>query len=83
MLIHLQQIYGEKPAGMLLGVPIQSFRAWRDGRRYVSGSAIRAIWLIYCLALRPDRVQSLFDLATWGRFRLEVKPRSQEPDWQI
>jgi hypothetical protein len=25
--------------------------------------------------------QSLFDLATWGRFRVEVKPKDHEQDW--
>lgn len=83
LLLHLQRVYGEKSCLLLLGVPCLTFRGWRDGKTKFPASAVRAVWLIHALCLRPDRVQSLFDLATWGRFRVETKPKCQEPDWQI
>lgn len=82
MLAQLERVYGEKASTQLMGVPVQTFRAWRDGRIGVSGGGIRAVWLVHCLTLRPERCQSLFDLATWGRFRVEVTPK-QPPEYEI
>lgn len=78
MMLHLERVFGEESARLLLGVPCLTYRGWRDGHYKFPASAVRAIWLVHALCLRPDRVQSLFDLATWGRFRIEVKPKGQE-----
>jgi hypothetical protein len=50
-------------------------------------AARRAIWLVWCLCLHPERLESLEDLVTWGRFHAERRP-VQRPaeewcDWSI
>ena len=82
MLWDLRRAFGEVPTCWLLGLPVQTFRGWMGGRR-VPGAGIRAVWLVHCLALRPERVRSLFDLATWGRFRVERRAHEDGGEWSI
>jgi hypothetical protein len=71
MLARLRVVFGDNSCGALLGVPVSTFRFWcRKGRVRPAG-AVRAVWLIYALTLRPDLCSTLFDVATWGRFKLE------------
>jgi len=80
----LQATFGEKSACSLLGVPVQTWRCWQNGRRRASGAALKAIWLVYSLIFRPDTVTCVFDVATWGRFAVVRKPHEPSPeDWSI
>jgi hypothetical protein len=78
----LQAVLGESGACMVLSVPVQTWRQWRDGRRGLSSAARKLIWITWALVCRPDLVTSLFDVATWGRFRTE-KREAPPGDYQI
>lgn len=71
MLADLQRILGREDACLLLGLPIQSWRNWMLRRESPSAPARKLIWIVWSLVCRPDLVTSLFDVATWGRFRVE------------
>jgi hypothetical protein len=70
MLSSLQHYFGERTACVLLGVPVLTYRRWIS-RGGLPSSGVRVVWLTWCLTLHPERLQSLFDMATWGRFRVE------------
>jgi hypothetical protein len=82
-----QDKFGGIEAPRLLGVPGRTFENWVLGRGFSAGSR-RCIWIQWCLLLHPDRIQTAFDLVTWGRFRvvnLPHKPVASSPadDYQI
>ena len=85
-LVDLQDRFGRGGAGALLCVPVQTFQRWIAGGKIDSASA-RAVWLVWVLLLHPDRLQSAFDLVTWGRFRVErqavSRPSSSWSGWEI
>ena len=68
MLSDLDQRLGRDGACMLLGCPMQSWRRWCAGIAVPNAVSVRGIWLAWCLLLHPDRIPTLFDVATWGRF---------------
>lgn len=81
---------GEHGVCALLCVPVMTLRAWRGGLRVPTASAKRAVWLTWALLLHPERIQTVFDLQTWGRFRTRVKPAVKsgvfvpgKDDWSI
>jgi hypothetical protein len=75
MLADLHRVFPGAQLPNLLTLPWLTLRGWESGRRVPSDSARRMIWLVWCLVLHPARLQSVFDLATWGRFRRDRKAR--------
>jgi hypothetical protein len=69
MLRRLGDRFAEQGACMVLGIPVLTFRAWLAGRARPTAAAVRCIWLVHALLLRPGLVTSAFDLITWGRFK--------------
>lgn len=58
-----------------LGVSALTVSDWREGRSIPSGAARRAIWFLWCLVYYPERLQTLEDLATWGRLHERRRER--------
>ena len=67
--------FGTFEFSRLLGVPGRTAEAWLQGRALGQFTARRLIWLHWCILLHPERIQTAFDLATWGRFRVVNVPR--------
>jgi hypothetical protein len=82
MLHDLQRIVGHDALPELLGLPIQTVRAWTEKGHSPAATGTRAVWLTWCLLLHPDRITTAFDLATWGRFRVERLPDPPD-DWSV
>jgi hypothetical protein len=87
MLGSLDRVFGSRNLCSLLGVSKRTLASWLERRFYPSAAAVRCIWFLHCLALRSERLQSLFDILTWGRFRVErrtvLKPGCEWSDWSI
>jgi hypothetical protein len=57
------------------GFPVPTLRKWCQHRNTPNVAAVRAIWLIWVYLLHPEKLQTAFDLVTWGTFRpLQVHP---------
>lgn len=92
MLRGLRAVFPELELCAVLGVSSRTVDSWRRGQ-HLSDGARRAVWLTWALILHPSRVRTVFDLATWGRFRKErrpLRPRSRSAsfgavvqDWSI
>lgn len=65
-------------AGSLLGLSRSTVTCWRRGERVPAAPSLRAIWFAWCLLRHPERLQTEFDLLTWGRFA--VRPRRRQRD---
>jgi len=87
MLADLLDFYGEESLVDVLGVPVHTLRFWQEVGAVRPAAAIRAVWLVWCLTLHPDRLTSTFDLVTWGRYKLERRPARRPSvewsDWSI
>ena len=70
MLRELSRLVGHAEMSAFLGVPGLTLRRWKSGKA-PSAAARRLVWLLWCLFLHPERLQTAFDVATWGRFRVE------------
>lgn len=57
-----------------LNVPHSTMRTWRSRMHPPSGTARRAIWLVYTLVCHPERLRTLHDLYTWGRYATKRPP---------
>lgn len=68
MLQELERVHGVVLLAGLLGCPVAVLEHWLRGRRYPSGAAVRAVWLLWALTLHPERCRSVGDILTWGRF---------------
>jgi hypothetical protein len=83
----LVDYFGERPAAALLGVSVLTLRCWLSGKNGGPASAVRAVWLVHSLLLRPGEVSSAFDLVTWGRFKVVrrpvQRPNSEWSDWSV
>jgi hypothetical protein len=79
MLTDLLGLFGWVGIVSVLGVSRRSLVDWVRGQA-PSDAARRAIWLVWCLTLHPDRLQSVFDLCTWGRFRQSPASVSDQAD---
>jgi hypothetical protein len=93
MLADLQRRLGCAGLALVLAVPVMTLRRWQSGRGTPTAAGIRAIWLLWCLVLHPDRLRSVLSVATWGRFEeqraarlagegIEGEPAPGE-DWSI
>lgn len=59
---------GVTGAAEVFGLPVITVKDWTRGK-LSAASARRCIWLHYVLLFEPDTIQTVFDLATWGRFK--------------
>ena len=86
LLAALEARLGRRGTALALCVPVLTLEGWKAGRG-LSSAAIRAIWLVHALILRPARLQSILSLATWGRFEEQRERRTAPPpvpdDWCI
>ena len=78
----LLRVFGERDTASLLGVSVVTLRTWRRCRSIPDAAAVRCVWLIHALTLRPGLVTSAFDLVTWGRFKVQ-RPVLPPEDWSI
>ena len=79
--------FGRHDTVALLGIPWITVRCWQARRRKPDACSRRAIWLVWCVVLHPERLESLEDLATWGRLKTEVRrverPAREWTGWEI
>lgn len=69
MVRELETAFGnERNTAVLMGVSVITLRSWKN-RRAISVPSRRAVWLIWVLLLHPERIETAFDLVTWGRFK--------------
>jgi hypothetical protein len=82
MLSALERRFGRKQCEEIIGVCPDTWTDWTVERKDVNNTARKAVWLIWSLALHPEQVTSLWDIATYGRFHGQqmIEP---EPDWEI
>jgi hypothetical protein len=82
MLSALERKFGSVGSYDLLGVGKVTWMQWRKHKREPNMAARKAVWLIWALALHPEQVTSLWDIATYGRFHGQqmIEP---EPDYEI
>lgn len=59
-----------RAAAPLVGVSEVTLSNWRKGKGF-AGPSYRLVWVTWIILLHPERLQTAFDLATWGRFRVE------------
>lgn len=71
--------YGLRGASEVMGQSVVTVKRWAAGENLCSCAVRRCIWLHYVLLFEPERVQTLFDLATWGRFRV-VNPADSDKE---
>ena len=87
MLAELRAVLGDMPLHDLLGIPRTTTLAWDQGKPPGFGSR-RAVWLIWCLCLHPEKMQTAFDIVTWGKFREFIPPAARKlpprfGDWRL
>ena len=57
-----------RPVVLATGTPRRCLSAWIYGEKAPSPTSRRAVWLVWCLIVRPGSLQTIFDLSTSGRF---------------
>ena len=50
------------------GIAQRTMTSWINGGRKPPPASARAVWLCWCLVCRPGAIQTIYDLATSGRF---------------
>jgi hypothetical protein len=79
----LQDLYsamgGERALAEILKVSVRNVRAWRNRQCRLSDGAASLVWLTWVLLLHPERLKTLHDLVTWGRFRPPVTRPARHP----
>ena len=83
MICRLREYFGDHGAASLCGVPMRTWLQWCATGSIYPAAAVRCVWLVYALTLRPEIVSTLFDVATWGRFRWVKDPSAGWSDWSI
>lgn len=63
----LKVMTGEEVA-LWCGCTESSITDWRKGRNAPSPAMRRLIWLLWCMHYGRDRIATLYDCMTWGRF---------------
>ena len=82
MITALKREFGSGRVQDLLGVDSVTLSLWTRGKQSPTAAARKAVWLVWSLALHPEQITSLWDIATYGRFhgRQMLEP---EPDYEI
>ena len=88
MLAQLYRALGRQGCCAVLGVSVLTLRHWIKADRPPAGAARRCIWFAWCLLFHPERLATIEDLVTWGRFhRRKVAPRkvprAEWSEWSI
>jgi hypothetical protein len=77
MLQELEELYPwELP--LLLGCPRRTIHNWLSGFSHPPFASAKCIWMVWAGLLHPERLRTVWDLITWGRFApsSENKPNS-------
>ena len=82
MLADLRRLVGRNQVPELLGIPVLTVRKWEARAQNPPASGVRAVWLVWCLLLHPEKMRTAFDVVTWGRFRVEYRS-GEVGDWSI
>jgi hypothetical protein len=80
MLRDLSAGLGRDGCAVVLGVSGMTVRTWLRGNRF-SAASKRLVWFSWCLVFHPERLSSIGELVTWGRFRLTRGPPTRPEDW--
>jgi hypothetical protein len=84
MVQRLQDRFGEKTTADLLGVSALTLRDWTTGRWRPCAASPKCIWLVYNLIFCPEKLGTLLNVATWGRFAVvREAAASALDDWSI
>jgi hypothetical protein len=83
MITALTREFGSRRAQDLVGVDAMTWNDWTRKRRPPTLAARKAVWLVWSLALHPEQVQSLWDIATYGRFHGQPMIEPPEPEYYI
>ena len=94
MLAQLGQVFPGRDLASVLGISILTLDGWRKRKNGPCAASRKLVWLLWALFLHPGRVQTVFDLVTWGRFRVDRRrPRGGasrrsfgslvRPEWEI
>jgi hypothetical protein len=78
----LERRFGTEATVALLAISRLNLKRYIKRRTGTPASSRRLIWLTHTLVFHPERVRTLFDLATWGAFYEGRKDRPEE-DWSI
>ena len=68
MLAELAGVMGWRGVASVLGISIRTLDSWRKGENGPSAGARKLVWLVWTLVFHPEKLRSLFDVATWGKF---------------
>lgn len=74
---------GERHLANVLTVSVLTLRDWLKRTGNPCAAAKKAIWLTWIMILHPHRCQTIFDMATWGRFRVEHHNRQRTEGGEI
>lgn len=58
-----------RDAALWLGVCRGVCESWLWGLRNPTDGAIKAIWMVWAACYHPEQISTVFDVATWGKFR--------------
>jgi arylsulfatase A-like enzyme len=83
MLSALARKFGSVGAKDLIGVDSNTWKEWSKKRRKPTMAARKAVWLVWSLALHPEQVTSLWDIATYGRFHGQQIMEPPDPEYEI
>ena len=88
MLAQIYKAMGRQGCCALLGVNVMSLRGWLTSYAVPTATSRRCIWLVWCLLFHPERLATIEDVVTWGRFHERRKsavkvPRCEWSDWSI
>lgn len=83
MLAALERRFGSIGARDLLGLDSMTWHDWRKKHRPPNISARKMVWLVWSLALHPEQITSLWDIATYGRFHGQQILEPPDPEYEI
>jgi hypothetical protein len=75
MLADLERAYGFKGMCRLLAIPAVTIGVWKRGKK-PSHAARKCVWLLWCITMHPKKIESLWDIASWGLFQKPSPPNT-------
>jgi hypothetical protein len=70
MLGQLGQLFPGNNLASVLGISTLTLDGWRKCKNGPCAASRKLVWLLWALFLHPEQVRTVFDVATWGRFRV-------------